>query len=53
MSDGVEIDRFIKDPSLLVELCREVIDEIDAGTEETHGLSCHRAALQGDGSTPG
>ena len=27
--------------------------KIDAGTEETHGLSCHRAALQGDGSTPG
>lgn len=35
MSDGSEIERFVKDPGLLVELCREVIDEIDAGTDET------------------
>lgn len=34
MSDGTEIDRFVKDPSLLVELCREVIDELDAGTDD-------------------
>lgn len=53
MSDAGEIERLVKDPGLLVELCREVIDEFDAGTEETRGLSCHRAALQGDGSTPG
>lgn len=35
MSDSSEIERFVKDPGLLVELCREVIDEIDAGTDET------------------
>lgn len=35
MSDGNEIDRFIKDPSLLVELCREVIDEVAAGTGDS------------------
>jgi len=35
MSDASEIERFVKDPGLLVELCREVIDEIDAGTDET------------------
>ena len=29
------IDRFIKDPSLLVELCREVIDEVAAGTGDS------------------
>jgi hypothetical protein len=39
MSNGHDIDEFIKDPSLLIELCREVIDEIvenssDAETEE-------------------
>ena len=27
MSDGPEVGRFVKDPSLLVELCREVIDQ--------------------------
>ena len=30
MSDGVDRDRFVKDPGLLVELCREVIDELDS-----------------------
>jgi hypothetical protein len=35
MSDGADIDRFVKDPSLLVELCREVIDELDAGTADS------------------
>jgi len=39
MSNGHDIDEFIKDPSLLIELCREVIDEIvenssDAEIEE-------------------
>ncbi len=34
MSDSAEITRFVKDPSLLVELCREVIDELDAGTDD-------------------
>lgn len=33
MSDGQDIDRFVKDPSLLVELCREVIDELDASND--------------------
>jgi hypothetical protein len=35
MSDGVDIDRFVKDPSLLVELCREVIDELDSNTDDS------------------
>jgi hypothetical protein len=34
MSDQADISRYIKDPSLLVELCREVIDQLDAGSEE-------------------
>jgi hypothetical protein len=28
MSNGNDIERFVKNPSLLIELCREVIDEI-------------------------
>jgi len=35
MSEGADIDRFVKDPSLLVELCREVIDQLDASSEDT------------------
>jgi len=35
MSVGQDIDRFVKDPSLLVELCREVIDELDSGTDDS------------------
>ena len=35
MSDGPEVGRFVKDPSLLVELCREVIDQLDASSEDT------------------
>lgn len=30
MSHGGDIDRYVKDPSLLVELCREVIERLDA-----------------------
>lgn len=29
------IDRFVKDPSLLAELCRDVIDQLDASSEDT------------------
>lgn len=35
MNDGDAIDRFVKDPSQLVELCRDVIDQLDASSEET------------------
>ncbi len=35
MSDGLDIDRFVKDPSLLVELCREVIDELDPSNDDS------------------
>jgi len=35
MSDCTDIDRFVKDPSMLVELCREVIDRLDASSEDT------------------
>lgn len=34
MNDGNAIDRFVKDPSQLVELCRDVIDQLDASSEE-------------------
>lgn len=34
MNDGEAIDRFVKDPSQLVELCRDVIDQLDASSEE-------------------
>lgn len=35
MSEDSTIDRFVKDPSLLVELCRDVIDRLDSYTEAT------------------
>lgn len=35
MSDGADIDRFVKDPSLLVDLCREVIEELDASNDDS------------------
>ncbi len=35
MSDGQDIDRFVKDPSLLVDMCREVIDELDASSDDS------------------
>jgi len=35
MSDDVDRDRFVKDPGLLVELCREVIDELDSGVYDS------------------
>jgi len=31
MSHGGEVERYVKDPSLLVELCREVIERLDGG----------------------
>lgn len=34
MSDETDKSRYVKDPSLLAELCREVIDQLDASTEE-------------------
>jgi hypothetical protein len=34
MSSESDNDRFVKDPSLLVELCREVIDRIDSGSDD-------------------
>lgn len=34
MNDSNEVGRFVKDPSLLVELCRDVIDQLDASSEE-------------------
>ncbi|HHD63604.1 MAG TPA: hypothetical protein ENK96_04420 [Desulfobulbaceae bacterium] len=30
-----DIDRFVKDPSLLIELCRDVIDRIDCGSNNS------------------
>ena len=34
MSNDINIDRFVKDPSLLIELCREVVDCIDSGSDD-------------------
>ena len=34
MNDIVDIDQFVKEPSLLVELCREVIRQLDASSED-------------------
>jgi hypothetical protein len=34
MKDDDAIDRFVKDPSRLVDLCRDVIDQLDASSEE-------------------
>ncbi len=31
MKNDTDIDRFVRDPSLLIELCREVIDRLDSG----------------------
>ena len=33
MSNGVDIVGFVKDPSQLAELCRDVIDQLDASSE--------------------
>ena len=33
MSQDIDIDRFVKDPSLLFELCREVIDRINCSPD--------------------
>lgn len=33
MSENLDLDRFVKDPSLLIELCRKVIDKIDLGPD--------------------
>jgi hypothetical protein len=34
MKNGTDIDRFVRDPSLLIELCREVIDRLDNGPDD-------------------
>jgi len=34
MNDTADIDRFFRDPSTLVELCREVIDRLDASSDD-------------------
>lgn len=34
MNDDNDIGRFVNDPSLLVEMCRDVIDQLDASLEE-------------------
>ena len=34
MNDDNNIGRFVKDPRLLMELCRDVIDQLDASSEE-------------------
>ena len=35
MSEDNTVDRFVKDPSLLVDLCRDVIDQLDSYTDAT------------------
>ncbi len=36
MSDRPDIDRLVKDPSLLIELCRSVVDELDSNTDDSN-----------------
>jgi hypothetical protein len=38
MGNDSDIDRFVKDPSLLIELCREVIDQIDSGSDDSKAV---------------
>ena len=38
MSNDIDIDRLVKDPTLLIELCREVIAGIESGSHN------HKAA---------
>lgn len=45
MSDEKEIDRYAKDPGQLVDLCREVIEQIDSSAEDT-GISDMETQLQ-------
>ena len=35
MSSDIDIDSFVKNPSLLIELCRNVIDRLDSGPDES------------------
>lgn len=35
MNEDTDIDRYVKNPSLLADLCREVIDQLDASSEDT------------------
>jgi len=34
MNNTADIDRFVRDPSTLVELCREVVDRLDASSDD-------------------
>jgi hypothetical protein len=45
MSDTADIDRYVKDPSMLVELCREVIDQLDTSSEDA-AVAEHEAQLR-------
>jgi len=45
MSHGTDIDRFIKDPILLVDLFHEVIERLDAGENNTEAAA-ERAAME-------
>lgn len=38
MSNNNEIDHFINDPNLLIKLCREVIDQLDTGSESAENI---------------
>lgn len=35
MTDQRDVDRYVKDPSLLVDLCREVIEQLDSGDDSS------------------
>ena len=34
MSNDCDVSCFVKEPGLLIELCRKVIDQIEAGSED-------------------
>lgn len=39
MSNEPEIERYVKDPSLLIDLCREVIDQLDAEYDDVEAAA--------------
>lgn len=45
MTDTSDVERFVKDPSLLAELCRDVIDQLDASSEQA-SIADQEAQLQ-------
>jgi len=52
MSDGTEIDRFVKTQSLLVELRREVVEELDSGIDDSDARATRTSTLRNGSPRP-